>query len=185
VYNLTPDRLVSVVGPYLQAITELQMVLGKVKGTPPTEVTIRSISQHSPISVEMTKVPDALAALRDMIVPARRKRAERLADFEQRQKAANIEKTRAETAEAEARANRELSEADKADAEAEKLREEATKTRLENIEMALRLLRQLAPNMPETEKIQYVVRLLGPIETLMNSPLTIVGDPLQQEPPVA
>lgn len=109
-----------------------------------------------------------------------------MARLSEQDKQADIETKKAEVLEKRANAVKGRAEAEKLEAEAIKQREEAEKMKLENeklrlelhrakIQLALDILNQLAPSLPETERIAYLVRLLPPLDTVISSNLQIVA----------
>jgi hypothetical protein len=107
-----------------------------------------------------------------------------MARLSETEKQAEIEIRRAEVLESRARASKERQEAERLAADAARQRAEAEKVRLENeklrleiqrarIQLALDILDQLKPDLPESEKISYVVKLLPSLQVLTESPLQI------------
>jgi len=180
----TPGYLTDTLGPYLAAIAEIQNIINEIQGKEHREVVIESIVQQSPISVSLDGASQAVQVVTDTVVPWRRKHAQEMARLATLEKQAEIESKKAEVLEKRARAAKDRAEAGRLVAEAAKQREEAERMKLENeklrvelhratIQLALDILAQVAPNLPETEKIAYTVRLLAPLDTIVSSELEI------------
>jgi hypothetical protein len=183
-HKLTPDYLVDTLGPFLAAIAEIQDIIDEIQGKEHREVVIESIVQQSPISISLDGASQAVQVVTDTVVPWRRKHAQEMARLATLEKQAEIESKKAEILEKRARAAKDRAEAGRLAAEAAKQREEAGRMKLENeklrvelhrakIQLALDILAQVAPNLPETEKIAYTVRLLAPLDTIVSSELEI------------
>jgi regulator of protease activity HflC (stomatin/prohibitin superfamily) len=125
--------------------------------------------------------------VKDTVVPWRRKHAETMARLLEQEKLAEIESKKAEVLEKRANAAKGRAEAEKLTTEAVKQREEAEKMKLENEKMQLELHRariqlgsdiinEFAPNLPETDRITYLIRLLPALNTVIASNLQIVDD---------
>jgi tetratricopeptide (TPR) repeat protein len=182
--QLTPRFLSKVVTPYLNAVVDIQHIIDEIKGRDKRDVLIKSISQNSPISVNLEGAAEALQQIKDSVVPWRRKHSEKMAILLEREKQAEIGARKAEILEKRALAAKGQAEAKKITAEAAKQHAETEKLRLENeilrlelhrakIQLALDVLAQVAPNLSEPEKIAYVVRLLPPLDILVSSELEL------------
>jgi hypothetical protein len=110
-----------------------------------------------------------------------------MAHLLEREKQAEIGSKKAEILEKRARAAKDQAETAKIEAEAAKQREETERMKLENeklrlelhrakIQLALEVLAQVAPNLSETEKIIFVVKLLPPLDIFAFSELEIAAD---------
>jgi hypothetical protein len=117
-------------------------------------------------------------------VPWRRRHTEKIAHLEEKKKQAEIGSIKADILEKRARAARDNAEAEKTAAEAARQREETEKLRLDNeklqleliaskFQLALDLLSQISPSLPDTEKTAFVVKLLPVLDTLVFSELEI------------
>ena len=179
---ITPSFLANVIAPYINAIANLQYAIDEIKGRTPEEIIVREITQRSPISLNLNGGAEAIEVIKETVVPWRKKHAEKMARFQEREKQVEIETKKAEILEKRARAAKDKAEAEKIAAEAYHLRQEGEKVRLENeklrielynaqIELALNALSLIAPNLAETEKIAYVVKLLQPLGVLASSEL--------------
>ena len=184
---LTPVYLSDKLSPYLKAIADIQNIINEIKGQKPQEIVVKEITQESPISVSLEGAAEAVQVVKDTVVPWRRKHAEIMAHLLEQEKRADIESKKAEVLERRASAAKGRAEADKLAAEAVRQREEAEKMKLENeksrlelhrakIQLALDILRQFAPNLPETERISYLIKLLSPLDVVISSKLEIAAD---------
>jgi hypothetical protein len=178
--TLTPTYLAQHIAPYLAAIEELQHVLSNIRGKQSSEVTIRTISQKSPVSLSLNGGGDAIQAIKETITPWRRKHVEEMAHLAELEKQVEIENKKADVLEARARAQKERAEAQRIAAEAAKHRQEAESLRLENekrrletIELAMTILDKIAPNLDTAEKIGFIIKLLKPVATIAFSELDI------------
>ena len=131
----------------------------------------------APITVSLEGVSEAIEIVKESIVPWRRKHADVLARLSEQEKNLEIELKKAEILEKRAHAQKARDEAAQAREEAEKLKLENDKLMLElrrsKIDLALEILKNIAPNLSEAEKLDYVVRLLPPIDTLLSSEVQI------------
>ena len=176
--RLTPHYLATVVEPYLAAIVEIQKIIDEAKKRNHQEISIKSISQQSPISVSLDGASEAIGLIKDTIVPWRRKHSETMARLLEQEKQALIESIRADVLEKRAHAEKERMEAVKQRGEAEKLRLENEKLKIEleraKVLLAIELLNQIAPNLSEEDRIAYIVRMLPHLEVVIFSELEIV-----------
>jgi regulator of replication initiation timing len=184
--KLTPNRLLNVIAPYIKAIGETQYVIDEIVGRNFSGINIRAISHNSPVSVNLDGAAAAVRLIVDVVVPWRREHAKRISQLVEREKQVEIASKKAEITEHKARVAKERAETDKIDAEVatqwaetEKLRLENEKLRLElqkaKIELALSLLDRVAPSLPETERLNYLVNLLPTIDVLIFSELEITN----------
>ena len=185
--KLTPDYLEKTVYPYLKAIADIQNIFDELQGRNPTEILIKEISQRSPISVSLDGASDAIQQIQETIIPWKREHAKTIAQLLEQEKQVDIEIKRAEILEKRAHAQKDREEAQKLAAEVSKQNMETERTRLENeklrlelqrekIQLTLDVLAKVAPNLNETERIECVVKLLGPVDLLIFSELEI-SDP--------
>jgi hypothetical protein len=189
--RLTSHFLAHTVSPYISAIAEVQRIIDEIRKRERREVEISLISQNSPISLSLDGAAEAVGLVRDTVVPWRRKHAETMLRLLEQEKQAEIESKQAEVLEKRASATRGRAESEKLLAEAAKQHEEAEKIKLDNekarlelyrarMQFALEVLKQVAPNLSETERIEYVVRLLPPLNTLVSSNLLIASSELEE-----
>ncbi len=182
--TLTPHYLAAMISPYLTAIADIQYLIDEMHGRQPRELVIKSIQQESPISVSLDGAAEAVQVVQDNVIPWRRKHAETMARLLEQEKQAEIESKRAEVLGKRASASKSRAEVEKLATEVAKQREEAEKMRLENekvrlelhrakIQLALDMLNLLAPQMSETERIAYLIKLLPPLDIVIFSNLEI------------
>lgn len=182
--KLTAQYLERDVAPFLNAIVEIQRLLDRLLERETREVAIRVISQNSPIGVSLEGVSDTFLAVTDLLIPWKRKHAEKMAEYARREKQYEIEKKRIELHEANLQLAKSQQEIEKSSAEVAKLREEAEKLRIENerarmelgnakIQFALDILAKVAPNLSETDKLSSLVRLLPLLDTVVASDIEI------------
>lgn len=189
---MTPEYLGTTIVPYLRAIAELQRILDEIRRIPTRLILVRSVSSRSPAIVSLEGAAEATETVREMVVPWRRKHAKTMSQLEEQEKVMQIEKNKAEVREIRARAHRERTEAKKLRADAERKRAEAERLDLENemrrleiqgsrIHLALRVLDTVAPDLSESQRIQYTVQLLKPLEVLTESPLQLTNPESEAE----
>jgi len=182
--TLTPTLLVGQITPYLLALSDLQKVIDSVKGQFFKPIGIKSISQNTPISIGLDGAAEATEVVRDMVVPWRRKHSKEIAQLEEQEKLVQIESTRAEVLETRARAQKERVETKKieieTEVEIERRRLENEKLRLEieeaRINLALKILDKLSPELSQEQRILYVMHLLKPLGVIANSPLLLTSE---------
>lgn len=178
--NLTTEYLKNTILPYLSAIADVQRVLDKIQNKNSGEVKIKSISQNSPISVSLDGASQAIQTIIEYVVPWKRKHAEVIAQLSISDKQAEIETKRAEVLEKRARATKDRAESEKFLAEIGAKKAETIRMELENeklrlelqrakIQMALDILKEIAPNIPETERVEHLLRLLPPLDVIIFS----------------
>jgi len=105
----------------LSALCEIEKIISEDHLTEPRIV---AITQQSPVNVSMTGIPEAYKALREDIMPWRRKHQKEIAKLNEKEKQAEIERKKAEVAEATARTDRERAEAEKIRAESQRIEAE-------------------------------------------------------------
>jgi uncharacterized membrane protein YqiK len=146
----------------------------------------------------MEGVKEAVETVKEMVVPWQRKNSQRKANLENVLRQAEIQKLNAETLIAQAKADREragaqmdqtqaelaLAQVKKTEAEAnlilaqtEKAKAEAEKEwatlRQSQIELALQIVERYAPGLHETQKMDYVIKLLQILNRLLSSRLEL------------
>ena len=162
--RLTPRVLRAEISPYLIAIEDIQHIIDEIEGRKWQEVRIQVIAQHSPISVSLDGVASAANLIRDSVIPWRREHDEIMARLIEQEKLVEIENKKAEILDKRAQSARGREEAKKLQLENERLRLQLQK---EKLELAISLLQQLAPNLSETEKTAYLIRIISPLETIL------------------
>lgn len=184
--QLTPEYLLTVVGPYLKAISDLQQILDEMLERAPGKVHIQSITQHSPISVSLDGAGEAVEAIKNTVVPWRRRHLEQLAHLALTEKQVEIEIKRAEVLERRARAEKDRQEAERLSAEATLKRAEADRIKMENeklhqelhsakIKLALEVMERLTPDLSDEQRLMYTTRLLEPLSILVGTEIQISG----------
>jgi len=185
--KLTPQFLANEVNPYLAAIAKLQELIDEIQMNTHNEVSIRSIQQNSPISISLDGASEAVKLVIETIMPWKRKHSETMANLLENEKRTDIESKRAEILEKHANATKGRAEAKKLTLETEKLMEEVEKIKIENetlrlefhrakIQLALDVLMQIKPDLTETQKIEYVIKLIETLNILTSSNLTVRVD---------
>lgn len=180
--QLTSHLLLTTISPFLYAVEEIQRVLNEARGKAHDSVSIKLISQKSPISISLAGAAEALQQIKDTVVPWRRRHAQKILNLQEQEKRAEIGSIKAEILEKRARAAKDEAEAEKTRAEANRQREETERLKIENeklrlelqrakVQLALDVLAQVAPNLTEADKIAYVVKLLPPLHTIIFSEL--------------
>ena len=175
--QLSPTFLKAEITPYLIAVAELQRLIDQIEQRPDIPVTIRRISQQSPITVTLEGAAEALKTMDEIIVPARRKHRSEMDRLDEATSQVEIEKKKAEIAQIRAGTAAERAEAKKKRLEVERLKLENERLQFEiekmKIDTVLELLDRIAPTLPESERIGYAIRLLKPTSTLLLSDLEI------------
>lgn len=174
---LTPKRLREVVAPYLDAVAKVQETIDSARGRKPDVFMVHLISQLSPISASVSGIAEAVRLLQETVVPWRREHAEMMAHLLEQEKIVEIEMRKAEIRERRAASEKDLAEAVRQREEVERIRLENEKLRLElqraKIDLALEIMKRVAPDLPETDRISFVLKLLPSLETLITNELTI------------
>jgi hypothetical protein len=178
--RMTPWFLSEVLIPYVGAISEIQQICNRVLRHPLIEVTLKSISQSSPMDIKLLDAAEAINALKEDLIPWRRKHAQNLADLKETEVTAEIRKKQAEALEIQARSFRNSAEAERTRAEAAKINEEAEQLKLENekrrfelqrmkLELALDVISKMQPDLPQAERYLYAIQLLPSIDKVVTS----------------
>ncbi len=181
VTNLTPIFLGNSISPFLGAINHIQNIANQIQKLPSADIVIFSISQNSPITINLGNAKDAIDAIRSIIVPWRRRHAEQMALLAERKEKIEIEKNK--VAILEINAQRKKIEDDKA-LERDLKREEIRKIQLENerteleiqrekIKLALEIIAKIGPHLSEHETSQFVTELIPTITVLVSSDIEI------------
>lgn len=179
--KITPADLADNIVPYLKAIASFQALINEIKGYLPQEVGILSIKKGS-INVTLSAATQAIELIMSVIVPWRYKHAKTMAQLAESEKLVQIESAKADILAKRIQVNREREDKERTTieltrqrAEVEKLQLENAKLRLElhrgKIQLALDILDRINPNLTEVAKIDYVTKLLGPIEVLISTDL--------------
>jgi len=182
--RLTAQYLEKDVAPFLNAISEIQRLLDELSGRNVKDVSIRVITQNSPIGVSLEGVSETFLAVTDLIIPWKRKHAEKMAEYARRVKQYEIEQKRIELQEANLQITKSQQDIEKTSVEISKMEAEAEKIRIENekgkielerakIQLALDVLEKIAPNLPEQDKLSALMKLLPLLETVIASDIEI------------
>lgn len=165
------------VSPYLQAITETQHLLDEVSGREPAEVGIDSISvENSFIRVTLQGGAEAVQLVLDKLIPRRRdyfQGAVRQGEWDQEELAAVRSPGTRILGGEETGPPAEESQPDAADRVDDNGPPPVTGQ--VQIDVAREMLDQVAPELSEDEKEAYVGRLLPHLQTLIASPIVLVG----------
>lgn len=183
-FKLTMHNLETDLMPYLLSISQLQEIIDQLQQKPSHEIAVKLIKQNSPVSVNLDGASDAIALLRETITPWRKKHAESMARLAEQEKQVAIENGKAEVLAKRASAEKERTEVKRLQIEISKGQEEANRLKLENeklrleiqrekIQLALELLAQVTSNLSEVDKINFLLKLLQPLEALTESELEI------------
>lgn len=178
---LTPSYLLNQVSPYLFAIEELQAAINQILDRSAEPVRIRSLSQNSPIEVNLQGASEAVKTIQSTIVPWRRRHAEEMARLAEQERQAEIDARNVETLEKRVKIATEKQQSEVELAlkreELERLRLENERTRLQlqkdKIQMAIEIVNQLNPNLSEIDRLIYVNKLLPSLNRLTSSTLSI------------
>lgn len=180
--ELTSGTLTRHVTPYLQAISELQNLIDTLKGNPIKYVSIKTISQNSPIDVKVDDAAKAIEVIRDIIVPWRRENARRMAELRLRESTLKIENAKADL---ESKKMEMESSLQKKEIEQERARLENEKLRLEiqekKIELAMMVLNSVSPELSQKQKLLYTMQLMEPLGVLIESPFLLEPVTIEQD----
>jgi hypothetical protein len=168
--TLTPAYLTERLGPYLQAVFELQYVIDMIHGQSAEPARIVAITQNSPFSITFEGIAQAFQVIRNFITPWRREHEKEMARLEEEEKAANIALRQAEKSEKEAQATKTRNEAKLLKVEMQKREFELQAAK---INLVLEILRHENVKLTETERLTYMANLLPPVEALVKSELHI------------
>lgn len=167
----TPDYLGGTITPYVRAVAQIQGVIDRLTGQEGGEVRIAAMTRGS-LDISFDGAARAIEVLLDTIVPWRRENAKTIAKLNEQEKQATVLKIQAEAeAESENAAAKAREEVRKLQLENEKLQVELHEKR---IDLALKVIDKLNPELPQAQKIGYVIQLLEPIKVITESPLQLV-----------
>lgn len=180
--RLTTRFIYEILLPYLEAIVSMQQIIDMIIDNPISYPRIREIKQHSPITVGVDGIEDAATVLQDILVPWRRKHSKRIAKLEAALKQSDIMRLNAEAQAVSSKAKRDEGEAKKLQAEANLLYAQAEKLRLEveqqrlklqhdQTMLAINIVERFGKNLEESEKIEYVTKLLPALNIIIYSEL--------------
>ena len=198
--GLTPSYFCEIIIPYIDALVKLQHVVDEMQNQPLTEVRLLGI-YHGTVTVDLTGgLRDTANIVLDLIIPWRRQNQKKLAEietigkeFELKQKEVEIEqiksimlhegeKAKDESLRSEAESAKILAEAKKLEADTllieAQARELAIKNRvaeLKYMDLALAMIDKMKPNMSESERFYFAMKVVDPMRLLATSPLEIVN----------
>ena len=147
--RLTPHFLATTLTPYLLAIADVQSVIEDIRAMPRAGITIRAITQVTPIHVHLDGAGQVVGILLDHLVPWRKKHAMTMARLKEQEALADLERKELE--------NRGLS----------------LDLQLEQLRLATEMLAHIQPHLSEAEAALYVHRLMAALDTLTLSPLEL------------
>lgn len=124
-----------------------------------------------PIEISLSGIADAISILQEFIVPWRREHSKKLAELELAEVAkANANKTLE-------RQTLDANESDKIQKEILELAAsqelQRKKLQIEQMKLALEIIEKINPDLSEEQKLLYSMKLLAPLETLIESPLIL------------
>ncbi len=179
-FDNDPDESTSIlwisqVTVFITALSDLQKTIDIIKGQPSKPVIVKSFSRNSPIEVSLDGAAEAIKVVHEML-PSQR-------DYVETKKGLEIEASKAEILKIRAEARREHEESKKIeterDVEVEHKRLDNEKLRLEieekRINLVLKVLDRLSPELSQTQKILYSMELLKPLGVIIDSPFLIVS----------
>jgi hypothetical protein len=166
---LTTTTLREEVAPYLGALDDLEMTIAGLKfpefgvGLRDFALTVRHITQRSPVEINLRGAGDAIKTLKEDIVPWRREHAQRIAELKELEAEMELDRKRledtAEFREAYERLKRQR-------LENEKLQLELNRDKLQ---LALDIVTKLRPELSDMDKLTYAFQILPSIDTLTMS----------------
>jgi len=180
--TLTPMVLRKDLVPYIDALERIELLLSGKKFHFYSEFRIKVIKQRSAIELNLQGAADVVEAVKEDIIPWRRKNAQKIADLKARELEAEVEKKKAEAAVSRAASAKDEAEAERIMAEAAKAREECARIKLENeklrfeldsskFELAQQIASKMNPDSSEREKILFAIKLLPHLGTVAMSTL--------------
>jgi hypothetical protein len=180
--DLTPEFLTNNVTPYLDALRDMESLVGEIKGYGPSHVVITLIRQRSPIEVNLKGAGEAVDSLKEDIIPWRRKNAKKIAELKAKELEVQIEIKKAEAEQVVAKAEKEHAETEKVFVESEKVRWEIEQKKIETdrlrfelkmdkFQLALEMVSKMNPELTYEEKITRAHQMLKSVETLGMSEL--------------
>jgi hypothetical protein len=146
------------------------------------EFRIKVIKQRSAIEINLEGAADVVEAVKEDIIPWRRKNAQKIAELKARELEAEVEKKKAEAAVSLAASAKDKAEAERILAEAAKAHEDCERIKLENeklrfelesskFELALQIASKMHPDSSEREKVLFAIQLLPHVGTVAMSAL--------------
>jgi len=182
--RLTPENLSSQVAPYLQAIFDIQQIVGEFEvqaGGVAAQPRIVSISQNSPIQVSVEGIGKAFDIISMMVIPWKRENAKKRDDSAVAQEQLKIVVAQAEIAEKKLQSaqNQKM-----AALELEQKRLEIREKQLdldkreregfeETLRMAFRILDEVAPGLSAEQRVARAIDLTRGVKVIAESRLEI------------
>ena len=151
--RLTPHDLSAQIGPYLQALSDIQSIVNEVLGQPPRDMGINTISVHANhcVHIKLDRALETIQLVQDQVVPWKEDHADMIAQFQAASGSPDRKKTGPDDVET-------------AFHEAE-------------IDLARNLLLKLVPALANRDQERYLQRLRLSLDTLLLSPLEISDSP--------
>ncbi len=157
--TLSPEYLTNKILPYVNDVMSFQHAIDKIAGRRYRKAKIISITQKSPIKVEIVGVPDALKWISEIIIPSKRKHAQNMARLKEERYEITNELIRARVTEK------------RANVDSVRIGNERAQIELCNylVDLALDIVDKIAPQHSVNEKIDDVEKLLPIIRALISS----------------
>ncbi|NCF66076.1 MAG: hypothetical protein GWP61_08875 [Chloroflexi bacterium] len=180
--KLTPRYLFNVVAPYLVAIEELRHSMDNLYGESTADVQIFSLSQYTPISVNLSGIVDAFKTIQGMVSEWRLKQNKTLEKLREEKLELENEELKARVMERHALAAKTHEETRLLAAQKELVYREIQKSSLESEQMKFELAiarqplidkiaKQVGKGLPEDRVSAFKGEISGPIEELTKSEL--------------
>jgi transcriptional regulator with XRE-family HTH domain len=93
---LTPSFLLSTLGPFLQAIADIQYSIDEIQGKKRGKVLIKAITQQSPINISLEGAAKAVELVVNLLFPFWRKHQKKLAQLQEQERKVEIGNKKAE-----------------------------------------------------------------------------------------
>jgi hypothetical protein len=158
--RLTPHDLSVQIGPYLQALSDIQSLVNEVLGQTPRDMGINTISVHADhcVHIKLDRALETLQLVQDQIVPWKVEHADMIAQFQAAGGSPGVKGT------AHAKKKTVPDDVETAFHEAE-------------IDLAKKLIRKLVPALANHDQERYLQRLCLSLDTLLLSSLEISDSP--------
>jgi pSer/pThr/pTyr-binding forkhead associated (FHA) protein len=158
--RLTPHSLAAQIGPYLQALSDIQSIINEILGQTSRDMGINTISVHADhcVHVKLDRALETVQLVQDKIVPWKEEHTEMLALLQ-----ASGESPETETTDHTSGANGH--------------EDEKAAFRRAKADLAGELIRQLAPSLANHDQEYYLQKLCLSLDTLLLSPLEISDSP--------
>ena len=158
--RLTPHDLSAQIGPYLQALSDIQLIVNEVLGQTPRDIGINTISVHAEhcVHIKLDRALETLQLVQDQVVPWKEAHADEIAQFLAAGASPEMKGT------AHAKKKTVPDDVDAAFHEAE-------------IDLARNLIRKVVPALANYDQEPYLQRLCLSLDTLLLSPIEISDSP--------